>query len=67
MFLTREIDIKLYQNFTKMRKISPHGEMLLLDIIDIITFNPYSPYYVSSTSAYGSAVYWSRVFRLDFS
>ena len=37
----------------------------LIGIIDHInTFNPYSPYYVTSTSANGSAVYWSRDFRM---
>ena len=37
-----------------------------IDIIDnIITFNPYSPYYVPMrTSANGSAACWSRDFRL---
>ena len=42
MFLSREIDIKLCQNYTK---------------------SLYSPYYVTKTLAYGSAVYWSRVSR----
>jgi len=33
----------------------------LIDIIDnIITYSPYSPYYVTRFSANGSAVYWSR-------
>ena len=38
----------------------------LIDLIDnIITYNsPYSPYYVTRTSANGSAVYWSREFLL---
>ena len=32
-----------------------------MDIIDnIITYSLYSPYYVTKTSANGSAVYWSR-------
>ena len=37
----------------------------LIDIIDnIITYSPHSPYYVTITSANGSAVYWSRDFHL---
>ena len=36
----------------------------LIDIIDIITYGQYSPYYVTQTSANGSAVYWSSDFRL---
>ena len=37
----------------------------LLDIIEnIITYCPYCRYYVTRTSVNGSAVYWSRDFRL---
>ena len=33
----------------------------LIDVIDnIITYSLYSPYYVTKTSANGSALYWSR-------
>ena len=32
----------------------------LIDIIDIITYSLYSPYYVIRASANGSAVYWSH-------
>ena len=103
VFLSRDIDIKLCQIYTKMhiyailyksfsvkqiiihkyatnlkttishRNLRISGLLLLyfhfsflIDIIDnIITFNPYSPYYVTmSTSANGSAAYWSRDFRL---
>ena len=35
-----------------------------MNVIDnIISFIPYSPSYVTRTSANGSAVYWSRDFR----
>ena len=104
MFLSREIDIKLCQIFTKIhiyailykswrikqiifnkyatnqkttishRSLRISGLLLLyflfifcilIDKIDnIITFSTYSPYYVTRTSANGSAVYWSRDFRL---
>ena len=37
----------------------------LIDLIDnIISFSPYSPYYVTRTSANGKVVYWSRDFRI---
>ena len=37
----------------------------LIDKIDnIIKYSPYGPCYVTRTSANGSAVYWSRDFRL---
>ena len=37
----------------------------LIDIINnIITYSPYSLYYVTRTSANDSAVYWSHDFRL---
>ena len=29
-------------------------------IENILSYNPYSPYYVTSTSANGSVEYWSR-------
>ena len=83
MFLSREIDIKLCQNYTKAdicqilykssrfkqiifskyeTNLRISGLLLLclfnfylafsIDITDnIITFNPYSPYYVTGTSA----------------
>jgi len=101
MFLSREIDIKLCQNYTKTdigpilyksysikqiisinyatnlkRTISLRSlrisDLLMLsffnfnfsfsiDIIDnIIAYSPCKPYYVTITSANGSAVYWSR-------
>ena len=103
MFLSRQIDIKLYQKYTKKDKcqilykicsikqiifnnyaailkttishsnLKMSGLLLLyffyfaflIDIIDnIITYSPYSLYYVTRASANGSAVYWSRNFRL---
>ena len=103
MFVSREMDIKLCQIYTKIhlcnfvscrfkqiifskyetnlkktsscRNLRISGLLLLysfnfyfaflIDIIDnIITFNPYCPYYVTRTSANGSAVYLSRDFRL---
>ena len=105
MFMSREIDIKLCQNYTKilmyeifykssrfkqimfskyatnLKTIVSHRSLRISDlflfhffhfyfafliyIIDnIITYRPYSPYYVTSASANGSAVYWSRDFRL---
>ena len=77
MFLSREIDIKLCQIYTKIhiyailykscrfKQIIFSKFAFLIGIIDHInTFNPYSPYYVTSTSANGSAVYWSRDFRM---
>jgi len=101
MFLSREIDIKLCQIYTKIyiyaisyksfniiliifskyttnlkmtishRSLRISGLLLffffafLIDINDkIITYSPYCPYYVTRTSANGSAVYWSRDFHL---
>ena len=45
-------------------------ENLLLIIysscMNIITYSPYSPYYVTRTSTNGNVVYWSRDFRLYY-
>ena len=49
MFLSREIDIKLCQNYTK--------SIILLRIVWTVG------YYVTKTSANSSAVYWSRISR----
>jgi len=105
MFLSREIDIKLRSNYTKIHKyailykscsikqiISTNTQPIrkghypteawesqvcwfyiflnfyfafLFDIIyNIITYSPYSPYFVTRPSSNGSALYWSRDFRL---
>ena len=45
-------------------KISNFYFAFLIDKIDnIITYSPYSSYYVNRTLANGSAVFWSRDFR----
>ena len=93
MFLSREIDKKLCQIYTKiniyailyqsysikqiifnkdainLKTTISHRSLrifaFLIDIIDnIIIYSPYSPYYVTRTSANDSAVQWSRDFRL---
>ena len=100
MFLSREIDIKLCQKYTKMhiytilyksnrfkqiifskyptnlKTIISHMSLIISGLLllyfflhvafllDIIDNSPYSPYYVTGTSANDSAVYWSRDFRI---
>jgi len=96
MFLSREIDIKLCQNYTKtgisqilyksysIKQIKFNNyatnlkttcwksqvcsiyNYLIFILHFIITFYPYSPYYVTSTSANGSAVYWSHDYCLFY-
>ena len=76
MFLSREIGIKMCQNYTKIHlytilyKSSRFKQIIfsklatnlktIISHINIFTFSQYSPYYVTRISANGSAVYWSR-------
>ena len=62
MFLSQKIDKKLCQNYTKLYiyQISYKSYSIKQFIIDkIIRYSLYSPYYVTKTSANGSAIYWS--------
>ena len=73
MFLSREIGIKMCQNYTKIHlytilyKSSRFKQIifskLATNLKTIISHNnifTFSPYYVTRISANGSAVYWSR-------
>ena len=76
MFLFREIGIQLCQIYTKINiyailyKSSRFKHIIfsklatnlktIISHINIFTYSPYSPYYVTRISANGSAVYWSH-------